>query len=46
MVYNIIYINKDLANLMVMTIYGNGVKSHDHINDISELSSKIGQNDI
>jgi hypothetical protein len=26
---------------MVITIYGNRVKSHDHINVISELSSKI-----
>jgi hypothetical protein len=30
-----------LANLMVITIYGNRVKSHDHIHDISEVSSKI-----
>ena len=25
---------------MVITIYGNSVKSHDHMNDISELGSK------
>jgi hypothetical protein len=25
---------------MVITIYGNMIKSHDHINDISELGSK------
>jgi hypothetical protein len=25
---------------MVIAIYGNRMKSHDHINDISELSSK------
>jgi hypothetical protein len=26
---------------MVITIYGNRVKSHDHIHDISQLSSKV-----